>query len=113
MSLIQSVMVGLGPLNPWLVLGFLGQGLFTARFLAQWIASERAGRSIVPAAFWAFSIGGGVTLLAYALYRQDPVFIVGQAAGLLIYGRNVYFILRERTVTHSAAPAREMADSAG
>jgi len=80
----------------WLLVGFLGQGLFSARFLVQWIASERARRSVVPAAFWFFSICGGVTLLAYAIYRKDPVFIVGQAAGLVIYARNVYFVLLER-----------------
>ena len=94
-SLAQTV-ASVSQINPWVVIGFVGQGLFTARFLTQWIASERARRSIVPAAFWLFSLGGGVTLLAYALYRQDPVFIVGQAAGLLIYARNLYFILRER-----------------
>jgi len=80
----------------WLLIGFLGQGLFSARFLVQWIASERARKSVIPAAFWFFSIAGGVTLLAYAIYRQDPVFIVGQAAGLVIYARNVYFVLLER-----------------
>lgn len=80
----------------WLVIGFLGQGLFSARFLIQWIASEKARKSIIPHAFWLFSILGGATLLAYAIYRQDPVFIAGQAAGLLIYSRNIYFILRER-----------------
>jgi len=80
----------------WLLIGFLGQGLFSARFLVQWIASEKARRSVIPAAFWFFSIAGGLTLLAYAIYRQDPVFIVGQAAGLVIYARNVYFVLLER-----------------
>jgi lipid-A-disaccharide synthase-like uncharacterized protein len=79
----------------WLIIGFLGQIFFSARFVIQWIASERARRSIIPSAFWAFSILGGGTLLAYAIYRQDPVFIAGQAGGLLIYARNVYFILRE------------------
>lgn len=82
--------------TPWLVVGFVGQALFTMRFLVQWIASERARRSVVPVAFWGFSLAGGITLLAYAVYREDPVFIVGQAAGLLIYGRNIYFVLRER-----------------
>ncbi len=80
----------------WLIVGFLGQAFFSGRFLVQWIASERAGRSIIPVAFWFFSVGGGVTLLFYAIYRRDPVFIVGQAAGLFIYARNIYFILRER-----------------
>jgi len=79
----------------WITIGFLGQALFSARFMVQWIASERAKRSIVPKAFWFFSLGGGATLLAYALYRQDPVFIVGQGAGLFIYVRNLMLIHRE------------------
>jgi lipid-A-disaccharide synthase-like uncharacterized protein len=78
----------------WLGIGFLGQALFSARFLAQWVASERQRRSVVPRAFWYFSVGGGLTLLAYAVHRWDPVFIVGQAAGLVIYARNLYFIHR-------------------
>jgi lipid-A-disaccharide synthase-like uncharacterized protein len=80
-------------LDAWVVLGFVAQGLFTARFLVQWIASERARASVIPVAFWFFSIGGGVLLLIYALYRRDPVFIAGQALGLLVYIRNLYFIL--------------------
>lgn len=80
----------------WLAIGFLGQAMFSGRFLVQWIASERAGRSIIPVAFWFFSVAGGVILLLYAIYRRDPVFIAGQAAGLLIYGRNIFFILREK-----------------
>ncbi len=96
MTLANAALVNLSLINPWLVLGFVGQGLFTARFLAQWIVSERAGRSVVPSTFWLFSMLGGLTLLAYAIYRQDPVFIFGQAVGLLIYGRNIYFISRER-----------------
>lgn len=78
----------------WLGVGFLGQGLFSARFLVQWIASERRKESVVPTPFWFFSIGGGVTLLAYAIYRLDPVFILGQGAGLFVYARNLYFIYR-------------------
>src|SRR5579863_2918330 len=80
-------------LDWWLALGFLAQALFTARFLVQWIASERAGKSVIPVAFWFFSIGGGALLLVYALYRRDPVFIAGQAFGVLVYIRNVYFII--------------------
>jgi lipid-A-disaccharide synthase-like uncharacterized protein len=83
-------------LDWWLVLGFLAQALFTMRFLVQWIASERAGKSVVPIAFWFFSIGGGALLLVYALYRRDPVFIAGQAFGVFIYARNLYFELRDR-----------------
>lgn len=80
----------------WIVTGFIGQALFSLRFLLQWIMSERAGRSIVPEVFWYFSLGGGITLLSYAIWRQDIVFIVGQAAGLVIYGRNLFFIWRDR-----------------
>jgi len=83
-------------LDWWLALGFLAQALFTARFLVQWIASERAGKSVIPIAFWFFSIGGGALLLVYALYRRDPVFIAGQAFGVFVYARNLYFELRDR-----------------
>lgn len=86
----------ISPATFWVAIGFLGQALFSARFLVQWIASERAKRSIIPSAFWFFSVGGGLILLIYAIYRQDPVFIVGQAAGLFIYGRNIFFVMRER-----------------
>src|SRR3954453_378063 len=79
--------------DAWVVLGFVAQGLFTARFMVQWIASERARASVIPVAFWFFSIAGGVLLLIYALYRRDPVFIAGQALGLLVYIRNLYFIV--------------------
>lgn len=82
----------------WVVLGLIAQGLFTMRFLVQWIASERAGKSVVPMSFWLFSIGGGFLLFVYALYRKDPVFILGQGLGFFIYLRNLYFILRERRV---------------
>lgn len=83
----------------WLAVGFIGQLLFTSRFLVQWIASERAHRSVVPLAFWWFSIAGGATLLAYALWRRDPVFAVGQASGLVIYARNLMLIGRHRRDT--------------
>ncbi len=78
--------------DAWVVLGFVAQAFFTMRFVVQWIASERARASVVPVAFWFFSIGGGILLLIYALYRRDPVFIAGQALGLLVYIRNLYFI---------------------
>ncbi len=80
----------------WLALGFAGQALFSARFLVQWWHSERAGRSLVPLAFWYFSLAGGITLFIYALHIGDPVFILGQSVGALIYSRNLYFIYRER-----------------
>jgi len=87
----------------WLVLGFAGQAMFSMRFLWQWMVSERARRSIVPVAFWYFSIAGGALLFAYALWREDPVFIVGQGAGLAIYARNLFFIHRERPQDRSPA----------
>ncbi|WAP70740.1 lipid-A-disaccharide synthase N-terminal domain-containing protein [Jiella pelagia] len=83
-------------LDLWIILGFFAQAMFTARFLVQWIASERARRSVVPVAFWTFSLAGGALLLIYALHRRDPVFIIGQAAGLLIYTRNIMLIAGER-----------------
>jgi lipid-A-disaccharide synthase-like uncharacterized protein len=79
--------------DAWVVFGFIGQSFFTMRFVVQWIASERARASVIPVAFWFFSIGGGALLLVYALYRRDPVFIAGQALGLVVYIRNLYFIL--------------------
>ncbi len=78
----------------WLGLGLLGQALFSARFLVQWIATERRRQSVVPREFWYLSVGGGLMLLLYAIHRLDPVFIVGQAAGLLVYSRNLYFLHR-------------------
>lgn len=87
----------------WLIVGFVGQGLFSARFIVQWLASERARRSVVPLAFWFFSLGGGVTLLAYAVYRRDPVFILGQTAGLFIYARNLALLRRESQARRSAS----------
>jgi len=80
----------------WVVFGLGGQLLFTARFLVQWIASERAGRSTIPLAFWYFSLGGGIVLFTYAVYRADPVFILGQSLGVFIYSRNLYLIHREK-----------------
>ena len=76
----------------WIGIGFLGQAMFSARFIVQWIHSERVRRSVIPIAFWYFSIAGGLILLSYALWREDPVFIAGQAFGVLIYARNLYFI---------------------
>ena len=77
-----------------IMIGYIAQLLFAMRFVVQWIASERAGRSVVPMAFWVFSIGGGLLLLGYALYRKDPVFIIGQAFGVFVYLRNLQFVLR-------------------
>lgn len=80
----------------WLIIGFIGQALFSARFIVQWIKSEREKKSVFPIAFWYFSIAGGATLLAYAIYRKDPVIIVGQLTGLFIYLRNLYLVIYER-----------------
>jgi lipid-A-disaccharide synthase-like uncharacterized protein len=79
----------------WLAVGFAGQLLFTSRFLVQWIASERRRQSIVPTAFWWLSLGGSALLLAYALWRRDPVFILGQAFGFVVYTRNLVLIARQ------------------
>ncbi len=84
------------PEKIWLTIGFAGQFLFASRFVVQWIVSEREKRSIIPTAFWYFSLSGGVTLLSYAIYIGDPVFIVGQSFGLMVYLRNLYFLSRER-----------------
>jgi lipid-A-disaccharide synthase-like uncharacterized protein len=78
----------------WYAVGFLGQALFSGRFIVQWLVSERKKQSIIPVMFWYFSILGGATLLAYSIHKQDPVFIVGQALGLIVYFRNLYFIMR-------------------
>lgn len=86
----------------WLVVGLLGQGLFSARFLVQWIVSERRRRSVVPIQFWYLSVAGGVVLLAYAIHRADPVFILGQAAGLVVYVRNLYLIAQGRNAPPAA-----------
>jgi len=80
----------------WLAIGFAGQALFSARFLIQWVMSEKVGRSIIPLGFWIFSVLGGITLLAYAIHRADPVIIAGQAGGLVVYARNLWLIYRER-----------------
>ena len=76
----------------WIGIGFVGQALFSARFIVQWIASERAKRSLIPMAFWYFSLLGGLVLLSYAIHKRDPVFIVGQGAGLFVYLRNLYLL---------------------
>ena len=83
-------------LNWVVLLGYAGQALFTMRFVVQWIASERAGKSVIPIAFWFFSIGGGLLLFGYALYIRDPVFILGQGFGVFVYLRNLYFVRREQ-----------------
>ena len=92
----------------WLLVGFLGQALFASRFIIQWFKSELVGRSVIPIAFWYCSLGGGIVLLAYAIYRMDPVFIAGQATGIVVYSRNLYLIARERKTSAARLPeARE------
>jgi len=86
----------------WLAVGLVGQGFFFSRFLVQWIASERRKESVVPVSFWFFSIGGGCVLLVYAIYRRDPVFILGQGAGLFVYLRNLYLIRRKQRLLAQA-----------
>jgi lipid-A-disaccharide synthase-like uncharacterized protein len=76
----------------WIAVGLIAQLMFSMRFIVQWVATERARASIVPEMFWYFSFAGGLLLLSYAIYRLDPVFILGQATGLVIYTRNIYFI---------------------
>ena len=86
----------------WLAIGFLGQALFTSRFLVQWIASERRRASVIPVAFWWFSLGGGALLLVYALHRRDPVFVLGQVTGLVVYLRNLILIRKARAALPAA-----------
>ena len=103
---VASVLVSILPFLPdslvtnpeqlMIVVGFAGQGLFAMRFIIQWLSSEKQAKSVIPVAFWYFSIGGGAVLLLYAIWRQDPVIICGQGLGLFIYLRNLYFIRRDR-----------------
>lgn len=76
----------------FMLVGLVGQAMFSMRFIIQWIASEKAGKSVIPFSFWVFSLGGSALLLLYAIYRKDPVFILGQAPNLLIYSRNIWLI---------------------
>lgn len=80
----------------WIAIGFLGQILFSLRFFFQWLVSEKKKESVIPISFWYFSIGGGLILLSYAIYRKDPVFILGQSMGVFIYSRNLYLIYRKK-----------------
>ncbi|MCG8293142.1 MULTISPECIES: lipid-A-disaccharide synthase N-terminal domain-containing protein [Pseudomonas] len=78
----------------WLIVGFAGQAVFTGRFVLQWLYSEFKRRSVIPVGFWYLSMLGSALLLIYAIYRQDPVFILGQAFGILVYLRNLQLIAR-------------------
>lgn len=83
-------------MNLWIVLGLFAQLLFFLRFFIQWIVSERKGESVIPLPFWYLSLGGSLMLLAYSIWRQDPVFIIGQSMGSVIYVRNLFLIYRKR-----------------
>jgi lipid-A-disaccharide synthase-like uncharacterized protein len=83
-------------LDVWLILGFIGQAMFTMRFIVQWIASEKKKESVIPVAFWYLSLAGGLVILFYAIHRMDPVFILAYLPGNFIYLRNLYFIYKKR-----------------
>jgi lipid-A-disaccharide synthase-like uncharacterized protein len=91
----------------WIAVGFGGQLVFSARFIVQWLASERERRSVVPEAFWWLSLFGGVTMFTYFVWRQDFVGVLGQSSGLVIYGRNIRLIHKQRVRETEATPASE------
>ncbi len=84
----------------FLVIGLLGQGLFASRFVIQWILSEKKGESYIPLVFWYLSIFGGIGLLTYAIFRKDPVIILGQTFGILIYIRNLFLIYKKKSKSY-------------
>jgi lipid-A-disaccharide synthase-like uncharacterized protein len=92
----------LAHINFWVILGFVGQFLFGSRFFVQWIASEKRGESIIPEVFWYISMGGSAILLTYAIYRRDPVFIMGQCSGLFIYVRNIMLVYKKKRLLATA-----------
>ena len=89
----------------WLVIGFIGQGLFASRFIVQWFRSEMEGRSVVPAVFWYLSLGGGIISFAYAIAITSWPFMISQGTGLLVYVRNIWLIYKEREALKAAAAA--------
>jgi len=89
----------------WLIIGFTGQALFSGRFILQWLMSEKQKKSVIPVGFWYLSISGGLTLLAYAIHKQDPVFIMGQLFGVFIYARNLYFISQTSSDEGAVSPS--------
>lgn len=96
----------MGRVSTWLIVGFAGQAIFTARFLVQWVASEKKRDAVVPVAFWWLSMVGGLTLLSYAVHKQDPVIIVGQGLGVFIYVRNLMLVSKaRRRAERRAVPA--------
>jgi lipid-A-disaccharide synthase-like uncharacterized protein len=92
-------------LDFWVILGLVFQGAFTARFLVQWVASERQGKSVIPISFWYLSLFGSAGLLLYAVVRADPVFVLGQSLGSVVYVRNLILIRRERRASGASAAA--------
>lgn len=84
----------------WVAVGLLGQAIFAGRFLLQWIYSERQKQSVIPVGFWYMSLLGSLILLVYALYRRDPVFIIGQAFGFIVYIRNLQLIAKHKATSH-------------
>lgn len=86
----------LNNINLLLILGFIGQGMFSMRFIIQWIASEKAGKSVIPFSFWIFSLIGSLLLLTYAIFRKDIVFTLGQLPGIFIYSRNIWLIKKNK-----------------
>ena len=95
----------------WLVIGFIGQIAFGARFVIQWLVSEKKGESTIPLAFWYCSIGAAIVLLSYAIYKQDPVFIVGQSLGSIVYVRNLILIDRKRKSMASVGADNEQLEN--
>jgi len=89
----------------WLYLGLAGELLFGVRFLLQWVASERKGESVIPRCFWYLSLVASLLLLAYAMFRRDPVFILGQSTGVIVYTRNLMLISRQRTPSTARPPS--------
>ena len=90
----------------WLCVGFVAQGFFSMRFIVQWVVSERRRHSVIPITFWVFSVCGGLTLLTYALHRRDPVFVIGELVGTLIYLRNLQLVWRARSPRAPRAESR-------
>jgi lipid-A-disaccharide synthase-like uncharacterized protein len=89
--------------DTWIIVGFAAQALFTIRFGIQWIESEKRKKSHIPDSFWYFSLLGGIFLLIYSIHRKDPVYILGQATGVFIYLRNIYFILRQKKIAATSS----------
>lgn len=89
-------------INIWVILGFIGQFMFGSRFIVQWIVSEKRGESFIPEMFWYLSMAGSSILLIYAIYRRDPVFIMGQSFGLFIYVRNIMLIYKKKKIINTA-----------